>query len=106
VTTDEPPVVERPEDDDYDLLTYGEVAARLAEVLAEERERLADLHAQPAPDSTAIAAQQARIAELEAGRARYAQQAATAEVFMKRFGLAPRPREANHLPDQPDLQSG
>lgn len=87
------PTVERPDDDDYDLLTYGEVAARLAEVLSEERRRLADLQAQPAPDAKAITAQQSRIAELVAGRERYAHQAETAEMFIKRFGLTPRRRD-------------
>jgi hypothetical protein len=93
VSTEDPGLVERPDDDDYDLLTYGEVAARLSEVLAEERQLLAELQAQPAHDPKAIAAQQARIAELVAGRERYAQQAATAELFLKRFGLTPRKRE-------------
>jgi hypothetical protein len=85
--------VQRPDDEDYDLLTYGEVAARLSEVLAEERQRLADLRAATPPDTTSIAAQEARIAELLAGRERYERQAATAEMFVKRFGLTPRKRD-------------
>jgi hypothetical protein len=93
VSMEEPSIVERAADDDYDLLTYGEVAARLSELLAEERQRLADLHADAGSSPTAIAAQQARIAELEAGRERYAHQAATAEMFVKRFGLTPRQRD-------------
>jgi hypothetical protein len=93
VSSEEPAAVERPEDDDYDLLTYGEVAARLSEVLAEERQQLTDLQARTAPDPAAIAAQQARIAELVAGRERYAHQAETAEMFIKRFGLTPRKRD-------------
>jgi hypothetical protein len=86
-------LIERPEDDDYDLLTYGEVAARLSGVLADERQRLADLLADNASDGVAVAAQEARIAELLASRERYEHQAATAEMFMKRFGLTPRPRD-------------
>jgi hypothetical protein len=86
-------IVERPEDDDYDLLTYGEVAARLSEVLAVERQQLTALQAKPEPDAAAIAAAQARIAELIAGRERYADQAATAEAFIRRFGLTPRKRD-------------
>jgi uncharacterized small protein (DUF1192 family) len=81
----------RPEDeDDYDLLTYGEVAARISEVLTEERAHLAELRAAAPADETAIAALQARIAELVAGRERYANQRATSEAFLRRFGLAPR----------------
>lgn len=90
MSTEEPTVAERSDDEDYDLLTYGEVAARLSEVLAEERQRLADLQAATPPDATSIAAQQDRIAELLAGRERYEHQAATAETFVKRFGLTPR----------------
>lgn len=93
MSTEEPTILERPQDDDYDLLTYGEVAARLSEVLAEERRQLADLQAQPAPDPAAITAREARIAELVAGRERYERQAETAEMFVKRFGLTPRRRD-------------
>jgi plasmid maintenance system antidote protein VapI len=89
----EEPTVERPEDEDYDLLTYGEVAARLAEVLAEERRLLADLQAATSPDAAAIAVQEKRIADLVAGRERYEHQAETAETFVKRFGLTPRTRD-------------
>jgi len=93
VSTEDPEIVERPEDEDYDLLTYGEVAARLSEVLAEERRRLDELRAATPTDVAAAAAQEMRIAELIAGRERYAQQSATAETFMKRFGLQPRSRD-------------
>jgi hypothetical protein len=93
VSTEEPTAAHRPDDEDYDLLTYGEVAARLAELLAEERRRLADLQAASPPDAPLIATQEARIAELVAGRERYEHQAATAEMFVKRFGLTPRKRD-------------
>lgn len=92
MSTEEPAVVQRTDDEDYHLLTYGEVAARLSEVLTEERQRLADLQAATPPDAPSIAAQQARIAQLLAGRERYEHQAATAEMFVKRFGLTPRRR--------------
>jgi hypothetical protein len=92
VATDEP-TVERPDDEDYDLLTYGEVAARLSEVLAEERQLLAELKAATTPDAAAIASQEKRIADLVAGRERYEHQAETAEMFVKRFGLSPRRRD-------------
>lgn len=35
-------VLARPEDDDHDLLTYGEVGARLSEEIAAEKGRLLD----------------------------------------------------------------
>jgi hypothetical protein len=35
--------VERPEDDDYDLLTFGEAGARLQEEVNRERRRLREL---------------------------------------------------------------
>jgi hypothetical protein len=88
--TDEPPVVHRDEDEDYDLLTYSEVVARISEVLAEEHRRLRQLREADPPDERAIAGQQARIDTLLAGRTRYEHQHETAEVFMRRFGLAPR----------------
>jgi hypothetical protein len=92
VSTEEP-TVERPADDDYDLLTYGEVASRLSEIIAEERRQLAGLQAATPPNTAAIATQEARIAELVVGRERYKHQAETSEMFIKRFGLTPRKRD-------------
>jgi hypothetical protein len=43
MTAPAPELVERPETDDYDLLTYGEVAARMSELLASESGALAAL---------------------------------------------------------------
>jgi hypothetical protein len=76
----------RPEDDDYDLLTYAEASARLAELLSAERERLAALRSEPNPDPDRVAAQQQRVELLERSGERYQQQANSAEVFTKRFG--------------------
>ena len=91
MTDKHPEVVARSQDeDDYDLLTYNEVAVRLSEVLAEEHERLEQLRSATPQNTAAIAAQAARIAELAAGRERYEKQRITAETFMKRFGLTPR----------------
>lgn len=83
---------ERPDDDDYDLLTYGEAAARIVELLAVERERLAELEAAGEPDADAIERQRARIVLLEQGDAHYKDQRQTAETFLRRFGLNPRPQ--------------
>jgi hypothetical protein len=94
VSADDLELVQRSEDEeDYDLLTYNEVAARLGEVLAEEREQLARMQAAEPRDTAAIGAQQARIAQLAEGRERYEKQNITAEMFMERFGLTPRSRK-------------
>ena len=92
VSVDDPELVERPDSDDYDLLTYGEVAARMAEVLASETSALVALRTAPDPDPQAIELLEARIAQLTESKLRYEHQAETATTFIKRFGLAPRPR--------------
>jgi len=81
--------ISRPETDDYDLLTYGEVAARLTEVLAGEAVALQMLRASGEADPATIDAVQARIDQLIASRARYEQQAETKAAFLRRFGLPP-----------------
>jgi hypothetical protein len=94
MSADDPDLVQRPEDEeDYDLLTYNEVAARLAEVLTEEREHLARMQAAEPRDTAAIEARQARIAQLVEGRERYQKQHITAQMFMERFGLTPRSKK-------------
>jgi hypothetical protein len=78
--------VARPETDDYDLLTYGEVAARLAEVLSDERQRLEGLRSAPDSDPAAVRALEQRVQILVANAARYEQQGHTNDVFERRFG--------------------
>jgi hypothetical protein len=85
--------VHRPDDDDYDLLTYGEASARLTEVLRSERARLNELEADPTPDQTAIVVVQARIAQLEEGQGRYRAHAESADRFEAVFGVIPRLRD-------------
>ena len=80
----------RPDTDDYDLLTYGEASARLAELLAVEQGRLVALRIQTAPDQAAIQRLEQRISLLESSSARYRQQSLTAEAFTLRFGFRPR----------------
>jgi len=85
----QPELVGRNEaDDDYDLLTYGEVAARLSEELAAVSERIAELEG--SADRSELQALRDRLALLTATKHRYEQQAQTADVFMKRFGVTPR----------------
>lgn len=79
----------RPEDDDYDLLTYGEAGARLVEEVRRQNRVLADLESSGADDA-AIAAVRKRIEDLEAAAKR--QQAAKADLadFTKFFGYDPK----------------
>ena len=86
----EPELVSRDESqDDYDLLTYREVAARLSEEIVAESERITDLEASGG-DMKALEESKQRLALLRASKQRYEQHAKTADVFMQRFGLRPR----------------
>jgi len=86
----EPELVRRDESqDDYDLLTYQEVAARLSEEIVAESERITDLEASGG-DMKALEESKQRLALLRASKQRYEQHAKTADVFMQRFGLRPR----------------
>lgn len=93
--TEEREMAERPDTEDYDLLTYGEVGARMSESLAGEQRALRELRSAAAPDPAAIKAAEARIAQLTEAAARYRDQSRTAEAFMRRFGLPPRRRQAD-----------
>ena len=89
----EPELVRRDESqDDYDLLTYREVAARLSEEIAAECQRITDLEASggDAKALEALEESKQRLALLRASKHRYEQHAKTADVFMQRFGLQPR----------------
>ena len=76
----------RPESDDYDLLTFGEVAARLTEELAESTAQLARARAQTPPDAGEITRLDSRIALLRESGDRYRQEQRTNETFSRRFG--------------------
>jgi hypothetical protein len=90
----EPAPADRPDDDDYDLLTYGEASARLTDLLNSERARLNDLlHADPTPDEATISAARSRIAQLEEAEDRYRGQAESADRFEAVFGIIPRLRD-------------
>lgn len=77
---------QRPDTDDYDLLTFGEVAARLAEELAAEAQELERLRSELRPDPAAIARVELRIERLQVVAGRYRQQEHTKEAFRRRFG--------------------
>jgi hypothetical protein len=80
---------ERPDADDYDLLTFGEAGARLVEEIGRERRRLDQLTAAGA-DSGELASGCQRIGDLQEAAGR--QQAAAAELadFQRFFGYDPR----------------
>ena len=88
----------RPDTDDYDLLTYGEASARLAELLAAEREKLVALRQESDADPALIRQLEQRIALLESSDARYRQQSLTAEAFTQRFGFRPHDAEETQNP--------
>jgi hypothetical protein len=86
--TDDPPVV-RPDDDDYDLLTYGEAGARLAEEIGKGNQVLRGLLAANADDGE-IAAIRTRIADLEAAVERQKAAALDTADFQRFFGYDPK----------------
>jgi hypothetical protein len=85
--SDEIPV-ERPDADDYDLLTYGEAGARLVEEIRRKTAELRALEAEGSDDD-AIAAVKQRIADLGAAVDRQRVAAAERADFTKFFGYDP-----------------
>jgi|GEM_PF-4426893 len=77
---------ERPETDDYDLLTFGEVAARLSEELAEATAELDAMRSEASPDPERIRRIEQRIALLKFSGDRFRQEERTNESFARRFG--------------------
>jgi hypothetical protein len=93
------PLVQRDETaDDHDLLTYGEVGARISENLAEEQQRLTTLREQLATSdadaTTSLAADvqraEARIAALRAVRDRVQPDKDALHAFLDYDPRAPR----------------
>lgn len=78
----------RPDTDDYDLLTFGEVAARLTEELAAEKARLEDLRSEADADRAQIRLLEERIELLQASGERYRSEEQTNEAFTRRFRSA------------------
>jgi hypothetical protein len=86
--TDDAPV-ERPEDDDYDLLTFGEAGARLAEEIAKGNRTLRELTEANASEDE-LATTRARIADLEAAVERQKAAALDTTDFQRFFGYDPK----------------
>lgn len=78
--------VQRPESDDYDLLTFGEVAARLSEELSAETAELQRLRGEAHSDLDRIRRIEERIARLKIGADHYRQEQRTNDAFTRRFG--------------------
>jgi hypothetical protein len=86
VTEDQP--VERPEDDDYDLLTYGEANARLRTEIGEAQRRLAELD--NGGDEPEVAALRRRLRDLTDAAERQVAAQREAADFTRFFGYDPK----------------
>jgi len=87
-----PEGVERPEDDDHDLLTFGEAGARLEIELRTTRARLSALEGAHPRDEEAIAQTAARLAGLKEGAERNRAQPINDENFELFFGYPGKAR--------------
>ncbi|SHN18433.1 acyl-CoA synthase [Cryptosporangium aurantiacum] len=84
--------VERPEEDDYDLLTFGEAGARLEIEIRSMRRTVAELERAGSVDEAALASARARLAALEEGQQRNRAQPINDENFQRFFGYAGKAR--------------
>ena len=83
---------ERPEDDDHDLLTFGEAGARLEIEIRTLRARLRELEDARPRDEAAIEAAAARLAALQESAERNRAQPINDENFEKFFGYPGKAR--------------
>ena len=91
-TVEAPEDVERPEDDDHDLLTFGEAGARLEIEIRTLRAHLRELEGASPRDDTAIAGATARLAALRDSAERNRAQPINDENFEKFFGYPGKAR--------------
>lgn len=84
--------VRRPDDDDHDLLTFGEAGARLELEIRAERARVAELERGRPVDEAALGAARERLAALEDGAARNSAQPINDENFERFFGYPGKAR--------------
>jgi hypothetical protein len=84
--------VERPDEDDYDLLTFGEAGARLQIEIRAQRERVKELEQRSPLAEDALAAARSRLRALEEGAERNAAQPINDENFEKFFGYPGKAR--------------
>jgi hypothetical protein len=88
---DPSPPLTRPDEDDQDLLTYGEAGVRLQDEVASMRLRVAELEATGEDASAA----RIRLDALEQAAARHARQRINDENFERFFGYAGRARRTD-----------
>lgn len=79
------PAIVREEEDDHDLLTFGEAGARLQEEMQSLRRSIAELEGQP-DQAQALDKVRTRLADVEATAARNARQTINDDNFEKFFG--------------------
>jgi hypothetical protein len=84
--------VERPDEDDYDLLTFGEAGARLQIEIRAVRAEMAALEQASPVDDAALAGARARLEALNDGARRNAAQPINDENFEKFFGYPGKAR--------------
>ena len=87
-----PEDVERPDDDDHDLLTFGEAGARLEIEIRTVRARLRDLQGEQPRDDAAIKEAADRLAALQEGAERNRAQPINDENFENFFGYPGKAR--------------
>jgi|SRR5579875_18278 hypothetical protein len=84
--------VKRPDDDDHDLLTFGEAGARLETEIRTLRARLRELEGASPRDETAIETATARLTALRESAERNRAQPINDENFEKFFGYPGKAR--------------
>jgi hypothetical protein len=82
----------RPDEDDHDLLTFGEAGARLHLEVAAMRDRVRSLEAGAPADEEALAAARSRLEALEDGVRRNTAQAINDDNFERFFGYPGKAR--------------
>jgi hypothetical protein len=90
----DPGAIQRPEDDDHDLLTFGEAGARLGTEIRAMRARVTELESAATADEPTLAAARARLVALEDGARRNSAQPINDENFERFFGYPGRARRS------------
>jgi cell division FtsZ-interacting protein ZapD len=78
----------RPDDDDYDLLTYGEAGVRLRLEIDRQESRLADLSERAGVDQDELENARQRLADLREAALRHETQRVTSADFERFFGYS------------------